>query len=65
MKRFVVLENKQDYAIKKHNLQVDFRANDGKVRRIYNVWRQYAQKKINNNIKKGHLSTFMMRAYGS
>lgn len=65
MKRFEGLEAIQENAITRHNHQVDYRTNDVKFRRIMNVWRQYTQKKVRNNVKKGELNQFLLRSYGS
>lgn len=65
MKRFEGLEAKYKYAVHRHDSQVIYRQYDPKTRALWNVWRQYTQKKIFNNKKKKMLSSWLFKGYSS
>jgi len=61
--RFSFIETKSNYAVKRHDAQVDFRNNDVKLRRIMNFLRQYTQRKIFNNLNKRNLEKWLLKGY--
>jgi hypothetical protein len=43
MVKFKALENKRNYAVGRHNKQVDYRWWDPTIRGLWNIWRRDAQ----------------------
>ena len=65
MKRFEGLEAKYKYAVHRHDSQVIYRQYDPKTRALWNIWRQYTQKKIFNNKKKKELEKWLFKGYSA